>query len=149
MRLIQGLAFAFAAALLPAAAHADMPGKHPAYLHALSDLRDARAHLERPANVKRSTKWDEKVAIQKIDNAIGTIKKASIDDGKNLSDHVAIDASLDWNGRMHHALELVQKAHADVNEEEDNEYAQHLKKRALGEIDAAESFIRQGIENNK
>ncbi len=26
---------------------ADNPGRHPAYLHALTDRRDARAHLER------------------------------------------------------------------------------------------------------
>ena len=29
-------------AVLPFAANADMPGKHPYYLHALSDLRAAR-----------------------------------------------------------------------------------------------------------
>src|ERR1700678_4445942 len=28
--------------------HASAQPQHPAYLHALSDLRDARAHLERP-----------------------------------------------------------------------------------------------------
>jgi hypothetical protein len=30
-------------------------GKHPAYLHALSDLRDARAHLQRPDGGLKST----------------------------------------------------------------------------------------------
>src|ERR1700753_2160265 len=58
---------------------APMPaGNHPAYLHALSDLRMARAFLERPANVV--VKWDEKRAITEIDAAIREIKEAAIDD---------------------------------------------------------------------
>ena len=32
--------------LAPAGLHAEQPGRHPAYLHALADLR-RRAHLER------------------------------------------------------------------------------------------------------
>ena len=34
------------AIILPFAAHADTPGDHPGYLHALSDLRAARWNLE-------------------------------------------------------------------------------------------------------
>lgn len=54
--------------------------EHPAYLHALSDLRDARAHLERPGGGER--KEQERKAIEEIDAAIFEIKKASIEDGK-------------------------------------------------------------------
>src|SRR5450432_3641401 len=89
------------AALAPALAHADQPGRHPAYLHALEDLRAARASLERPANVV--VKWDEKQAIREIDAAIREIKEAAIDDGKNLNDHPPIDVNLDWKGRLHGA----------------------------------------------
>jgi hypothetical protein len=49
------LKFAAAAAValfVAAPTWADNPGKHPAYLHALSDLRDARAHLERLAAIR-------------------------------------------------------------------------------------------------
>src|SRR5512140_867828 len=59
------------------------PAKHPAYLHALTDLRTARAFLERPANIV--VKWDEKRAIKEIDDAIHQIKEAAIDDGKDIS----------------------------------------------------------------
>src|SRR5450432_3062803 len=90
------------AALAPAIAHADQPGKHPAYLHALEDLRAARANLERPASVQ--VKWDEKAAIHEIDEAIREIKEAAIDDGKNLADHPVIDVKLEWKGRLHGAL---------------------------------------------
>jgi hypothetical protein len=41
----------------------DLFGAHPAYLHALSDLRAARAHIERATgNVQRN--WDERIAIK-------------------------------------------------------------------------------------
>jgi hypothetical protein len=55
-------------------------GEHPAYLHALTDLRDARAQLQRPDGGE--LRDQEKKAIHEIDDAINEIKKASIDDGK-------------------------------------------------------------------
>lgn len=128
-------------------AHADMPGKHPAYLHALTDLRHARGHLERPGNVM--VKWDEKTAIHAIDDAIGEIKKAAIDDGKPLADHPPVDVKLDWSGRLHRALELLHKAKKDVSEEEDNDFARGLKRRAGEHIDRAINFVEQGIANSK
>src|SRR5438105_1852154 len=104
---------------VPFAANADMPGKHPAYLHALSDLRAARWMLEhRPGDAAVSGKED--VAITEIDAAIGEIKHAAIDDGKDLHDHPAIDAPKDRTGRLHKALELLRKVHSDVAREEDD-----------------------------
>jgi len=121
------------------------PGKdHPAYLHALTDLRDARAHLQRPDGGE--LRDQEKKAIHEIDDAINEIKKASIDDGKNLNDHPPVDASLDWRGRLHKSLELVNKAHNDVAREEDNAYAQGLQQRALEHIDKAHRHIEEAIQ---
>jgi hypothetical protein len=75
-----------------------VPGPHPAYLHALSDLRLARAFLDQIAwpPVQR----DEEHAIREIDAAIGEIKRASIDDGKNLEDHPPIDTRMRPDGRF-------------------------------------------------
>src|SRR5271165_3104588 len=84
------------------------PREHPAYLHALTDLRHARAHLQRPDGGE--LREQEKKAIHEI-------KKASIDDGKDLNEHPAVDAGLDWRGRLHRSLELVNKAHNDVAQE--------------------------------
>src|SRR4029077_17791583 len=93
---------------LPFAAHADLPGKHPAYLHALSDLRAARWMLEhRPGDAAVSGRED--VAITEIDAAIGEIRKASIDDGKDIHDHPQVDVAPDRPGRLHKALELLRK----------------------------------------
>jgi len=132
----------------PVAAHADQPGHHPAYLHALSDLRHARAHLERHGG-NAEMKWDEHTAIAEIDAAIHEIKEASIDDGKNLEDHPPVDVKLDFAGRLHRALELLRKAHADVKEKEDNNFARGLKARALKHISEAIRFTEQGIANFK
>lgn len=110
-------------------------GKHPAYLHALSDLRAARAHLERHDGGE--LRHEEKEAIHAIDDAINEIKHASIDDGKDLNDHPPVDAGLDYTGRLHRAKQLLEKAHQDIAREEDNAFAQGLQQRAFGHIDRA------------
>jgi hypothetical protein len=109
---------------------------HPAYLHALSDLRSARWLIEhRPGDWAQTS--DEVAAIRQIDAAINDIKQASIDDGKNLNDHPPTDAHFDNRGRIHEALRLLGKARADVAREEDNAYANGLRNRAVGHIDGA------------
>jgi hypothetical protein len=132
-----GLIFAFGAR--PASAQ-----DHPAYLHALTDLRHARAHLERPDHGE--LREQEKKAIHEIDEAINEIKKASIDDGKDLNDHPPVDAGMDWPGRLHRAIELINKAHNDVAREEDNRFAQGLQQRALLHIDKAHHHVEEAIE---
>jgi len=124
----------------PASAQAD---RHPAYLHALTDLRHARAHLERPDGGE--LRKEEKDAIHSIDDAINEIKKASIDDGKDLNDHPPVDARLDHAGRLHRALELLNKAHNDISREEDNQFAQGLQQRAMGHIDKAHHHVEEAI----
>jgi hypothetical protein len=119
------------------------PREHPAYLHALTDLRHARAHLQRPDGGE--LRQQERDAIHEIDEAIKEIKKASIDDGKDLGDHPPVDAKMDWRGRLHRALELLDKAHHDVSEEEDNQFAERLQERALIHIDNAHHHVEEAI----
>jgi hypothetical protein len=120
----------------PFAANADIPGKHPAYLHALSDLRAARWMLEhRPGDAAVSAQED--VAITEIDKAIGEIKKASIDDGKDIHDHPPVQEVNDRPGRLHKAVELLRKVHSDVAREEDDPFTRGLRDRAIGHIDEA------------
>jgi hypothetical protein len=127
------------------AAHA-APPDHPAYLHALSDLRAARGYLKKPDGVVVA--WDEKKARGEIDAAIKEIKDAAIDDGKDLDDHPPIDVA-DWGGRLKKAKELLAAAERDVSEDEDNGFARGLRKRALGHIEGAERFVDEGIANAK
>src|ERR1700759_5079755 len=119
--------FALFLALSPSNAAAQ--GRHPAYLHALSDLRAARAHLERPDHGE--LRHEEKEAIHQINEAIDEIKKAAVEDGKDVDDHVNVDARMDWPGRLHRAMELLNKAHQDIEHQEDNQFAQGLQQRAF------------------
>jgi hypothetical protein len=130
--------------LMPFAANADLPGNHPAYLHALSDLRAARWMLEhRPGDPAVSGQED--VAIAEIDAAIGEIKKAAIDDGKDIHDHVGVDDAANRPGRLHKALELLRKVHSDVAREEDDPMVRGLRNRAVGHIDAAINATKGAI----
>jgi hypothetical protein len=120
-------------------------GAHPYYLHALSDLRAARWMIEhRPGNWQRTV--DEVEAVKRIDAAIGEIKKAAIDDGKNLEDHPKVDEKNDHDGRLHEAADFLRKAREDVAHDEDNQFAQGLQARAFGHIDAAISAVKKAIK---
>ncbi|HWM66958.1 MAG TPA: hypothetical protein VNO35_10265 [Steroidobacteraceae bacterium] len=123
-------------ALISLTANADLPGKHPYYLHALSDLRAARWMLEhRPGDAAVSGQED--TAIVEIDAAIGEIKHAAIDDGKDIHDHPPVEGPKDRPGRLHKALELLRKVHSDVAREEDDPMVKGLRDRAVGHIDGA------------
>jgi len=131
-------------ALVSLAANADLPGKHPYYLHALSDLRAARWMLEhRPGDAAVSGQED--VAITEIDAAIGEIKKAAIDDGKDLHDHPKIDGPNDRPGRLHKALELLHKVHSDVAREEDDPLTRGLRDSAVRHVDEALAATHRAI----
>src|SRR3569832_28578 len=119
------------------------PQAHPAYLHALTDLRHARALLERPA--KADVKFDENVAIREIDAAINEIKQAAIDDGKPLTDHPPVDAHGGYRDRLRMSEELLHKAAADIDQREDNGWAKGLRGRANGHIRNAENAVHEAM----
>jgi hypothetical protein len=129
---------------LPATVRADSPGPHPRYLHALSDLRLARAHVERRSGDPQ-VNWDEQVAIKEIDAAIREIKAAAIDDGKAITDHPPVDAHGAWHGRLHRALELLRTARKDIDEGESNDFAHGLRNRALHHVDSAIAMVEKGL----
>ena len=121
-------------------------GPHPYYLHALSDLRAARWMIEhRPGNWVQTQ--DEIEAVRRIDAAIGEIKKASIEDGKNLADHPPVDERGDHFGRLHAALDYLRKARQDISHDEDNAFAQGLQARAYGHIDGAIGAVKRAIHS--
>jgi len=113
-----------------------MPGEHPAYLHALADLRAARAFLNKLTD-SEAVDQRETDAIASINKAIGEIKKAAIDDGLDVKEKVSIDAALNKQGRFQKAIELLVSARRDINREEDNGFANGLKKRAIDHINNA------------
>jgi hypothetical protein len=125
------------------------PGKkkpdHPFYLRALSDLRAARWMINhRPGNWK--TTVDEAEAVKRIDLAVIEIKKAAIDDHKNINFHPRVDEHPDHVGRLHAAIEFLNKAREDINRDEDNKFAQGLQSRALEHINEAIRLTEKAIK---
>ena len=121
--------------LAPAMVSADAPGRHPAYLHARTDLRTAqfllRVHDE--PNVMRNLH----AADDEIEAAIREVDRAAVIDRKDLEDHPRADVNLDRPGRLRKAVELLRSSRRDLAREEDNGAARGWRDAAYRHIDAA------------
>lgn len=117
-----------------------VPGPHPAYLHALSDLRAARHYLH-DGWAWGPVRHEDEEAIREIDAAIDEIKRAAIDDGKGLNDPFTIDTGLSPHGRFHKANELLWKAHNDLARAEDVPESRGLRNRAIVHVDRAHDIV--------
>ena len=138
------LLFALAIALPATLSAGDVPGAHPGCLHALSDLRYARALLEHDA--PEAVEHDQHRALHEIDEAIRVIKEAAIDDGKDLNVHPPVQPEWPASGRFHRALEAIGNAHRDVADREQNEFAHGLRDRAIDHIDDAHRAVEHAIQ---
>jgi tetratricopeptide (TPR) repeat protein len=125
---------------------APMPSVHPAYLHAISDLRYARAMLYR--GDWRPVMRDQQAAVEEIDRAIAEAKRAAIDDGKNIDDHPPIDRGLGWEGRFRKAMELLNSAEHDLSEAETNGAASAWRNAALGNVQRAKAFVGKAMRDS-
>lgn len=136
MKSLKNLIPLMLVATMPLGALAELPGKHPFYLHALSDLRVARWLIEqRPGDAKVS--GDEDVAITRIDEAIREIKKAAVEDGKNVNVLPPVDITPDRRGRLHRAEQLLRSVRSDISREEDDPLTQGLRDHAVHQVDGA------------
>jgi hypothetical protein len=131
----------------PASAAPAAAGAHPAYLHALSDLRMARALLRGWENPLIMLQMQD--AIREVEGAIRDITDAAISDGKNIDDHPAIDAGLDNRNRLVRAHELLNKAYADIDEKETNKADLALRSKALGHISKARQDLSEARKIQK
>jgi hypothetical protein len=138
------LALAIALPAHAAMGAGDVPGAHPGYLHALSDLRYARALLEHdaPGAVEHDQHW----ALHEIDEAIRVIKDAAIEDGKDLNVHPPVQPDGPASGRFHRALEAIGNAHRDVADRERNDSARGLRDEAIHHIDEAHRAVEHAIQ---
>lgn len=132
------LAFAAFANARPAA-----PERHANYLHALADLRFARALISNPDSGRIQD--PERQAMADIDAAIQELKAAGIDDGKDLNDHPGIDSHLRWIPRLNKAGKVLDNAHDEAAKEEDDPSAQGLQGRILEHIGQARRHVEQAI----
>jgi hypothetical protein len=137
---------AFVISAVPLHAQYNDHDRHPAYLHALRDLRMMRAYLDRLTPNERIDDASQN-AIVEIDAAIREIRKAAIDDGRDLRDHPPIDVNIAPFDRFHRAREAGNSAFAEIDREEENEYAHGLKHRALDHIAQANQIVDHIIEH--
>lgn len=110
--------------------------EHPRYMHALTDLRDARFSLEHRRG-DPDVRAHENVAVEEIDRAIRELQVAAIEDGKSPAWHPHEDANIDRGGRLHRALDLLREARSDVAMREENREAREMQRRALAHIEIA------------
>jgi hypothetical protein len=120
--------------------------KHPALLGALQDLRTARWVIQHRGG-DSAVKGQEESAVSHIVAAIDEIKKAAIDDGKNIDDHNFGDALGEKTMTLHKALELLNKAKANIEQGENDPDAAEVKKNSLQHIGMAKEALEAGIKD--
>jgi hypothetical protein len=115
--------------------------RHPAYIHALADLRLARAYLDR-LTPNEALDVEQQRAIDEIDHAMHDIKQAAMDDGKPLTDHVEIDAHIQRRDRFVKAKEALDAATRDVSYREDDPATRELQQRTIAHLHRAFAYVQ-------
>ena len=145
MRIFKPLTVAASALLTILFLAQAMPvhAQEPAYLHALSDLRSARAYLQydtRPA-------WagHRQHAIEQIDKAINEIKVAARDDGKNTWHTPPPQSGGSEGWPIHSAVKLRREARGDVDHGHDLPENHGLRERSVEHIDKALRELEPGL----
>jgi hypothetical protein len=114
--------------------------QRPHYLHALSNLREARELLQtdtRPGFIRARDH-----AIEEIDRAIHEVSEAVREEGRNPH-HTPPPAGGDPNRPMRSALTLLDEARRDIASGTDESGHRGLQMRALRHVDEA----RQALEH--
>ncbi len=144
-RMLHFAAVAATAAALIAAAPtwADDSVRGPNYLHALSDLRDARERLEHFGTEPGDRQAER--AIFEIDRAINAIKREAVMNGDEVENRVPVDTHMVRNGRFHKAMDLLDRARRDVAGEEVEPDAQALQLRVKRHIEEAQHEVARAI----
>ncbi|WP_341528453.1 hypothetical protein WKK05_03655 [Nostoc sp. UHCC 0302] len=117
---------------------ADIPGNHPLYLHARSDLRKAELLLQTPdeCNVTQ----EARLATQKVHQAIRDIDIAGVLDGKNIDYYPQVDTSLNHHDKFRAIYKLLRRADKDLSGEEDNNFVVGWRNTAEADINQAKHY---------
>ncbi len=141
MRHKLSLAAAFAIAFsLPFGVSAQ--NRHPRYLHARRDLRRAVLLMRLPEapNVMR----DMDAASGLVERAIHELDLAAMFDRRDIDDHPSIDTRMGRGSRFREVLRLLDSAHNDIAQEENNRRAAEWRNRAFSYLDQAAAYVRKG-----
>ncbi len=120
-----------------------MAQRHPGYLHALNDLRFARALLEHGDWGRVGP--DRERAMAEIDRAIEEVRRAAADDGRNPNMMPRIEPGWQPGDRLRRAEEALGRARESISREEDNPAAREMRNRAFRHIEEARRALRHAI----
>jgi hypothetical protein len=129
--------------MLSAFAAAKGRGEHPAYLRALSGLREARAQLHQ-IDGDRRVNSEVRLALDEIEAAMQEIKDEGIDDGKSLDDHPPIDPAWDRVRRLERVRDLLEKARGDIAREPAG-FGRGLKRRTEAHLQSARYAMQHAL----
>lgn len=132
-----------AAAVFPA--FADEYGKHPFYLHAISDLQVAAWQIDHRRPEDRLVSEDETIVRDEIGAALNDLRHAAWQDGKQAGWNPPADVALPREGRLHATVDLLRKVHSDVAREEDDPRSRPFQQHGLAHIDAALNAAQHAI----
>jgi len=118
-------------------AMADEAGRHPHYIHALSDLRAAQWQIDHRRPEDGEVREDEQVSSDEVALAIRSVTDAAYREGKDLGFQPPPDAPMAYGGRLRAAVDLLRAAHADLALPEDDPVARGQQHAALLRVDAA------------
>jgi hypothetical protein len=107
----------------------------PAYLHAISDLRSARAYLQMDSRPDQQAARD--IAIREISRAIDDMKRAAIEDAKNPWRTPPPQSAGNPNWPIHSAVKLLREARHDAESGRDAPENVGLQVRSIEHIDRA------------
>jgi hypothetical protein len=143
-KLVLGVAFALPL-LGSTLAMADEAGRHPHYIHALSDLRAAQWQINHRRPEDGDVREDEQVASDELSIAIRSVTDAAYRDGKDLGFQPPPDAPLAYDGRLHAAMELLRAARNDLAMPEDDPVARGQQHAALLRVEASLHAAQRAI----
>lgn len=123
--------------LMSTLAMAQVPGRHPHYIHAMSDLRAAQWQIDHRRPEDGEMREDELVASDEVAAAIHSATVAAVADAKQLGWNPPPDAPPAYDGRLHAAIDLLRAAHNDLALPEDDPAARNQQRLAILRVDAA------------
>jgi len=138
-------ALAVAGILTIPALFGDVPGRHPAYLRARTDLRRAERLMAWPEFRNVRHELDE--SANHVREAIREIDAAARWDRKDLEDHPRLDTYPRRADRFRAIAQFLYSAKRDIEREEDNPAARGWRDRAIHHIDEAIGSVHRAARD--
>ncbi|HMD47647.1 MAG TPA: hypothetical protein VKG79_01060 [Bryobacteraceae bacterium] len=136
---------ALAAALAIPSVFGDVPGRHPAYLHARTDLRRAERLMAWPEF--RNVRHELDQSANHVREAIREIDAAARWDRKDLQDNPRLDTYPGRVDRFRAIAQFLYSAKRDIEREEDNPPARAWRDRAIHHIDEAIGAVHRAARD--